>query len=72
VQISKCENPDFIGTSYANGKPKVMHLSVFSIKEWKAQPGTQKGKMVIDVYENVFEGEKSKRVFHQVVLIDIR
>jgi hypothetical protein len=33
--------------------------------------GTQKEKMVIDVNENVFEGEKSKRVFHKVVLIDI-
>lgn len=46
----------------------------YIIKEWKAQPGTQKGKMVIDVYENVFEDDskKSKKVFHKVVLIDIR
>jgi hypothetical protein len=42
----------------------------FGIKGWKPQPGTQKGKMVIDIYENMFF--KSKKVIHKVVYFDIR
>jgi len=42
----------------------------YFIQSWKSQPNTKKGKMVIDIYENTFF--KSKRVYHKVVLIDIK
>ena len=42
----------------------------YSIRSWKPQPGTRKGKMVIDIYENAFF--KTKKVFHKVVFIDIQ
>lgn len=45
------------------------HYSYF-IKSWAPQPGTQKGKMVINVFENAFY--KSKRVFNKVVYTDLK
>jgi hypothetical protein len=42
----------------------------FAIRSWKPQPNTQKGKMVIDIFENVFT--KSSNVLHKVVFIDIK
>jgi hypothetical protein len=42
----------------------------FVITDWHRQPDSQKGKMVIDIYENAFF--KSKRVLHKIVLVDIK
>jgi len=42
----------------------------YIIKSWKPQPNTQKGKIVIDIYENVFT--RPKRVFHKIVFVDIQ
>ena len=41
----------------------------YFIQSWEPQPGSKKGKMVIDIYENSFS--RSKRVYHKVVLVDI-
>jgi hypothetical protein len=57
---------------FAGGTFRREGMYTYIIMELRPQPGTQKGKMVIDVNENVFEGEKYKKVFHKVVLIDIR
>jgi hypothetical protein len=42
----------------------------YYIKSWKPQPNSNKGKMVIDIYENAFF--KSKWVYHKVELIEIK
>jgi len=57
---------------FPGGTVRRTNMYTYIIMEWRPQPGTQKGKMVIDVFENVFENEKSKRVNHKVVLMDIR
>ena len=57
---------------FAGATVRRTDLYTYVIKELRPQPGSEKGKMVIDVNENVFGGEKSKRIFHKVVLIDIR
>ena len=47
-----------------------MDSYTYFIKSWSPQPNTKKGKMVIDIVENVFS--KSKNICHKIILIDLK